>query len=204
MLAFKHLHPSIKKIVEKTFIDDGYLNGSLDYYTIAIHSSKSYTRFMEPRKRMQSFLFEIDLSLEKTKSQFFLGSTFPSSSDTSTDYDRDKRVIKRGMVLFRGYLASSPDGHFVMSDPEAVFHPSQLPKDLPIVDLSSRERKIMYCFGVLKNNGLRKEALSRLSVDQNEINALINKGCLKMTSKGPIMTSIGEVNKLSQLIEDQW
>lgn len=207
MLPFNRLHPFIKRAVDKTLINGGYLDGPLDHYIVTVRGDKNWMYFMEPRRASSSFLFEIDLKTEQDRAKVTIGDVGGQYAEKPTDRDKTKRTLDRNKVIFRGYLDASLGGRNVLSDPEVIFHPSQAPKPLPKVEMNERERRIMYCFGYLKNNGFRREALSRLDVQDKEILTLIAKGCLKMTGAGPIMTVIGEVNKLrphGRAPEDQW
>jgi hypothetical protein len=212
MLPFKRLHQNIQRAVETTLIAGGYVDIFNEYTPVAIRGDKNYCWYMKPQYNMRAFAILVDLKADPNKTTFkpifHVGETGGQYAETAVDRDKNKRALEKDYAVIRGYLTVPPGSHrWQVIDPEVAFHPSQTPKDLPKVELSARDRQILFVFGTMKNNGLRKEALSRLDARRPEIDLLISKGVLKMTGAGPAMTLVGEVNRLplnGPLVPDQW
>lgn len=208
MLPFKRLHPLIQKAAERYLVTDGWIQDPLEHHIITVHGEKNFMYFMEPRIRSRGFILEISLKSEDEKPKFTIGEVGGAYQESPIDRDKTKRPLERDRVILRGYTDAST-GRNIAFGLEVLYHPSQTPKTPPKVEMNERQRRIMYCFGAIKNHSFRREALSRLDVAQHEIDVLITMSCLKMTGSGPIMTMVGEVNRLppspdGRLMEDQW
>ena len=212
MLPFKKLHPNIQRAVEMTLVAGGYIDILNEYVPVAIRGDKNYAWYMKPMQNARAFAIFVDLKLDISKVNFIpphhIGEVNGQYAESLVDRDKAKRTLEKDNAIIRGYLTRLLGANrWQAIELEASFHPSQTPKDLPRVELSMRDRQILFVFGTMKNNGFRKEALSRLDVRRPEIDLLISKGVLKMTGSGPAMTIIGEVNRLplgGPLVPDQW
>lgn len=212
MLLFKKLHQNIQTAVQLTLVSGGYVDTFSEYVPISIRGDKNYCWYMRSVNAAKAFAIFVDLKVNTAKDNlnpiFHIGELSGLYPESVVDRDKSKRVLEKDNVIFRGYLTVPPDANrWQMIELEALFHPSQTPKSFPRVEMSTRDRQILFVFGTMKNNGFRKEALSRLEVRRSEIDLLITKGVLKMTGTGPAITPTGEVNRLplnGPLVPDQW
>lgn len=200
----RHLPIAVREALSIRMIGDGYVTELP--HSIAIRGDKSYAHFSTPRPQCTAFAMDVNL---KTKAVVFSMGEYEGKY-ASRPLDRERVLsMERDHVIIKGYLTSA-SGTNVLIDVEAIFHPAQALKVIPEVKLDERERKILFCFGSLKDGFVRREALSRLDVSKPEIEALVVKGVLRKINGGHAITVIGEANRLPRPVRggkvavDQW
>lgn len=105
-----------------------------------------------------------------------------NSNKTERDVAKDHAVIKLSFSAMNRNLP--PTG-------EIIFHPDvPLPK-VQELELSKRERTILFPFGLFSSSTNIKEALARLDVTKTEIDNLVKKNALVPTRKGYKLTVSG-------------
>jgi hypothetical protein len=208
MLFLRRLHKNILRDAQRHLDQGGYLTHiSNQLVSVGCYPNDQFTIYTPPKSYMRAIFFPINLDQNAPIGRFYIGSE-PGygTGKTAVEKDKTKRTLEKNQATFRGYLKMSDIRGFELSDPEVFFHSSQVPKDLPKLELSERERQILFCF-TLKNNYLRKEALSSLSVHHQEIERLISSGLLKGYRSGAELTPIAEVNRstsLEAISKDLW
>lgn len=203
-IPFKRLPNHIQRVVMTTLVHAGYVTRLPEM--VSVKGDKTWMYYIKPKNFCTSFLLELDIKDTAAAAKLNMGQYQGQYAEQLVDRDKTKRPLEKNKLILKGVLDGTT-GTNVISEMEFTFHHSQMPKTYSEVPMNERERRIMYCFGVLKAGYERREALSRLSVSDSEISDLITKGLLKMTNSGPAMTLVGEVNRLpftAKLIPDQW
>jgi hypothetical protein len=203
-MFFKQLHANIQHALTQSLVGAGYIRGVLDHYDFNIGGDKTYMLFMPIRTVSSAFAIEVDLN-DINNFRFHIGELEAYGSRNPVDRDKSIRPLDINKVIVKGYVKQGDLGrNSTLVELSVIYNIAKLPKQYPRIELTHRERSILYCFGVLKNNGFRREALSRLAVVQPEIDSLIAKGVLKMTGAGPIMTKLGIDNRSATVKVDLW
>jgi hypothetical protein len=194
---FKRLPEFVRKSVYD-FVVSPY--GTYMPYIATIKAGIEWSYFYPPKPKAQAFTIMCRLA-EKTAIKS-IGNVNGQFGEHSVDFDTTKAVLSKDMVIVKGYFeqarysAGSTDMRNKIYDIEATFHQSQFPKVPQEIALSERERQILFCYGVLHDGPMRKEALCRLNVSKVELEDLKSKGLLKKIRNGFAMTLTGEVNRL--------
>lgn len=204
----RYLPLAVREAFNSKLLEAGLVNELP--HAIAVTGKTHYSWYLPPKPA--SSAFTISINLQSKEAIFSSGDYEGQYASRPVDRDKTKRVMEKGQCIVKGYLSGDPirRGINVLSDVEIIFHPSQNPRHIPELTLEERERRILFCFGSLKDGITRKEALHRLNVSQSEIDSLVTKGLLKKINNGHAMTIIGEANRLrrpmsgEKIIVDQW
>lgn len=178
-------------------------------YTVSIRGDKAWMYYSPPKRGCTAFLMNVNMTAKNSVSVHF-GDYEAQYPERECDRDKTKRALDKGRAIVKGYLITVGDRVTVSDETEVIFHPSQVIKPIPEVKLDDRSRRILFCYGVLKEGTMRREALHRLDVSKPEIEFLVEKGLLKKAGNGHTMTVLGEANRLprttpgEKIVVDQW
>lgn len=100
--------------------------------------------------------------------------------------DKSIKAINPGTVIIKGYV----DRKDVGISATAYFHPKNVPPSIPEIELSDRERMLMFIFDKLSGTE-QAVAMSRISVGYDEISSLLNKQAIRHSRGGYEITLIG-------------
>jgi len=210
----RYLPVPVRDAIHSLLLKNGYVVELP--YSIKIRSDKLWTYFNPMKLGCSAFLVRVNLVTKQA--DLYLGD-FEGRSYHPREVDRDKtkRNMEKGVVLVKGYLMQRDAGpalgmvNVLHPDTEVILHPAQMLKPLPEVKMDDRERKILFCYGSLKEGGLRRQALNNLGVTKPEIEALVARGLLKKAGGGYIITMLSEANRLPKPLRgekitsvDQW
>lgn len=195
----------VRDALTKRIINDGYVSELP--HSVMIRSDKTFCHYLP--HRLLSTAFTLDINVRTKESVFSIGEY--EGRYASRPFDRERPVpMEKDHVVIKGYISTVVNTNR-MVDVEAIFHPSQMPKSFPEIQLNERERRILFCFGSLKEGFMRREALLRLDVSKPEIEALVTKGVLRKIGGGHAITLLGEASKLprphpngEKVAVDQW
>lgn len=194
-LPFKQLNSVIRDVLNRNLVQ----SGRIQYLPrlVSFKGDRYFNFYVPPKTISQGFVIVVDLK-NKDNSIAEFGDYEGRYGERKVDIGPGRRQnLEKDKVIVRGYIekgAHEPIGRLI--EVEIIFHPTQVPKVGNEIPLSSREREILLCFGAIKDGTARREALARLGVSSLEIETLLGKKVLKMTGNGPIMTSLGESNRL--------
>jgi hypothetical protein len=114
--------------------------------------------------------------------------------------DKTIHVLDKNTAIIKCYV--DYNNHYVTG--EILLHEHNMPAQIPLVDLSLRERQILFILNI-KNKSEMEMALCRLAISQQEIADLYSKQILKSSSKGRhLITIIGEAARLEIPRNDLW
>lgn len=200
-MPYKTLPAKLRDILHREF----ELGGWALPHLVTVQGEASYIYYMKIEDEKSNFVIEFD-----TKTSLYKKITAGRGNDyyrqpTKIDRDKIKKTLNKNNLVVKGYLNHSN----YTASMVVLYHPTQLPKPIPEVTVSERERRLLYAFGFLKEGIERKEALIRLSATQEEIDSLIVRGILKNSKGSPTITNVGELIRLSPkdqnpLVIDQW
>lgn len=114
--------------------------------------------------------------------------------------DKSEKTITSGLAVGKWYI----DYHQHFTVGEVLMHPDDMPTPIPPVELSKRERSLMFVFGSLKDRVEREMALSRLGAMPVELNDLIKKKAIKQSDKGLVITLAGAAARLDVPQDELW
>lgn len=169
-------------------------------HTVDVDSAKTWHWYMDPLDYHVAFTINVN-----TKSNLHIiefGEEGGGRRTRLVDRDKTKQNLVKDTAIVHGYIdrmyapATLVNVQVIMNVDEAL-------PIVPDVKLTKRERNILYCFGTLKPGPMRKEALLRLGVTDRELKKLCEKQVIKETKIGPMMTLIGEANRLPPLASGQ-
>lgn len=169
-------------------------------YSLKIRSDKQWAYFTPPKPSSAAFMLKVNLSNKQVN--LYVGDYQAHFADREVDRDKTKRNLDKDTALVKGWFLQKDAGPVIgvvqvlHPETEVIFHPAQMLKPLPEVKMDDRERRILFCYGSLKEGGLRRQALNRLSVTKPEIEALVARGLLKKAGSGYIITMLSEANRL--------
>lgn len=175
---------------------------------VMVRADKSWMYYQTPKAICTSFCLEIDLQTKASK--FTIGEFEGAYNDRPVDIDKSKRVLDKDKVIVKGYLLSRNGRNELSQDNiEITFHPSQMVKVYPQMELNERDRKILFCFGSLRDGYLRRDALFRLNIEKMELESLVIRGFLKKSGHSHELTPLSEANRLpvpkdNNVAVDQW
>ncbi len=183
---------------------------------VMVKCDKTWTYYQTPKPSCTSFCLEINLQSKLTS--FHIGEFEGAYAERNVDVDRAKRLIEKDKVIIKGYLvrqggrgalnAGSPN-ELPQENIEVTFHPSQMMKVYPHVELSERDRQILFCYGALRDGYLRRDAMFRLNIEKPELESLVVRGLLKKSGHSHQLTALSEANRLpvpkdNNVAVDQW
>jgi hypothetical protein len=210
----RYLPIPVRDSIHQTLLKGGYIVELP--FSIKIRGDKLWTYFIAPKSGCTAFLLRVNLS--NKQSELHVGE-FEGRGYAPRDVDRDKtkRNLENGTALVRGYFMQRDAGpaigmvNVLHPETEVVFHPAQVLKPLPEVKMDDRDRKILFCYGSLKEGGLRRQALDNLGVTKAESESLAARGLLKKVGGGYAITMLSEANRLPRPLRgekvaavDQW
>ena len=109
--------------------------------------------------------------------------------------------MQKGRAVVKLYI----DHHSHQAIGHALLNAEDMPKRIQEVNLSHRERSIMFIFGSIKNRSEREMALSRLMVSPMEIEDLCQKKAIKLTPKGSYIITLAGLAAHSEIpVMDLW
>lgn len=216
-MVYNHLPKIVRQILAKNFLRNFGTNGYQLPHSVEISGSDTYSYYMDPIRNMTGFVFVMDL--KNNSSNFIIGVRGGGYRESIVDSNKEIYSLPRDVIVVSGYLDFSKGYCLLVRKLQVKYHPKQIPNLLtPLLDLSDRERRILYVFGALKEGVERRMALINLHVEESEINSLIARGLLKrpkerksFSNLDPIITLLAENNRLSeeeiinnQHLVDQW
>lgn len=175
---------------------------------VMVDNDKTWMYYQVPKPTCTSFCLEINLANKAVG--FHIGEYEGAYNERNVDSDRTKRPLEKDKVIIKGYLLQrNHRNELLQENIRITFHPSQMVKIHAQVELSSRDRQILFCYGFLRDGYARREALSRLNVEKIELESLTLRGLIKKTSNGHLLTALGEANRLpvskdNNVAIDQW
>lgn len=179
---------------------------------VMVKADKTWTYYQIPKPTCTSFCLEINLQAKTAV--FNIGELEGAYNDRPVDADKTKRTLEKDKVIVKGYLVSRVGRQDVryelpQENIEITFHPSQMVKVYPQVELSERDRQILFCYGSLRDGYLRRDALCRLDVGKPELESLVLRGLLKKSGHSHELTALSEANRLpipkdNNVAVDQW
>ena len=195
-MPFKYLHKNLPNYIKDAISwlnRQGYTNSQDIPPTVLIQEVNETMKLHNMLPRTLASPFQVGVSLFDGSLKDF----YVSGSEDGISYSRNRRavqVIEKDYVTIRGYYLTAPvTNKSFISDIEINYYPGQMPKVSNVqVPLNERERKILFCFGALKDGHLRKEALYRLDVSKTEIQGLVDKKVLRKLKKSHCLTELGE------------
>jgi len=202
----RYLPVPVREAFTHKLLGDGYVN--ILPYQVKIRGEKVYTYYSPPKNNCTTFVVEVNL--ETKECIVHTGEYGGQYAERLPDRDKKQRPLDKGKAIIKGYVVSSGRASNYLADVEVLFHPSQTLKPLPEVKIDERERRILFCFGSLKEGLARREALHRLNVSKPELEVLVNRGLLKKIGNSHGLTMIAEANRLprpvhgEKVIVDQW
>lgn len=175
---------------------------------VMVKPEKVWSYYQTPKPSCTSFCLEVNLQDKSVL--FHMGEFEGAYNDRNVDSDKTKRNLDKDKVIVKGYLISrNGRNELTQENIEVSFHPSQMVKVYPQMEINERDRKILFCFGVLRDGYLRRDALLRLNVEKPELESLSLRGLLKRAGNGHELTALSEANRLpvskdNNVAVDQW
>lgn len=175
--------------------------------TIKIETADTFTYYCKGIQNKIGFVIDLSLNLKKApidphlvnRLQTIKGKNVAnyviqwgsvngdlSAGSGIVNIDKSIRPISPGTVILKGYV----DRVDTTISATAYFHPQNALPIIPQIELSDRERALMFAFAKL-NGTEQAVALSRLNTTYDEISALLNKQAICHSRGGYQITLIG-------------
>lgn len=175
--------------------------------TVKVESAETFTHYCKGIQNKTGFVIDLSLDLKKApidphlvnRLQTIKGKSVANyviqwgsvNGDLSVgsgivNVDKSVKPINPGTVIIKGYV----DRHDTTISATAYFHPKNAPPVIPDIELTDRERVLMFVFAKLSGTE-QAVALSRLDATYDEISALLNKQAIRHSRGGYEITLVG-------------
>ncbi len=168
-------------------------------YIIDIASADKIEIYTPVEKNTIALVFTFNTKTKENK--VTIGSW--SGSERYTDVDTDNKkviILDKDVFVVKMIVASN----YKIKSCNVYTNIFNMPKNIVLLDLSNREREILFLFVRLKNKWELNTALDKLGVSPLEIKDLIQRGVLKNSKKTPAPTISALVAKSDSTVDDRW
>ncbi len=194
----------LNKKILKPLVHELKHNGYHVPKTVKLFPATSYCYYVKGSPGRIGFVFEINFKADKNvpvKINYgsWNGDYRAKIVTGLVNSDKTEHEITSIQAICKGYLDEKNYPSI-----EIYMLPGNMPKEIPEIKLSNRERRIMYIIGNLSSKSEREMALSRCSVSAKEIAGLVKKDALIFNNKGQLnLTLSGEAARLDSITNDE-
>jgi hypothetical protein len=170
----------------------------------AITTATSYSLYSPGETGKLSLVLEVSLKGEPQYLAYggtWHGDSVLRNTTIKVNDDKTSRPLVSGTAIVRAERYSH---RYDSVDVTILYHPKDVPPTLIPIDLSMRERQILYVLASLKNKVELKRAYELLDIQPDEIQMLSSKKAIRPSGKGWKLTMSAQAARLESYVPEHW